>query len=191
MEVQTEEDKKQPEDPTGVRDYFEKTNLSPNAARVHLPLYDSNIIAKNHAYLDRPLDIPTVTREAARKNLGIDERLIIHEKPMTKAGNDTTISSEPKQKTFAEQVEESRKRLEADSQSWKANKDFINRMMPENDWRDIPGFSHYEMNGLGTIRGRESKMERPLYVKLWRGGEDEVVIGLDALRAMTFGVKDG
>ena len=174
-----EAEKKQPEDPTGVREYYKDTAIPPNEERINLPSYEH-------------LEVPGMSREEAKKRL-TDRgyyRLLIHEEPMSKSGNDTKVSSEPK-KSFEEQAEDARKRLDADSIAWRQNQELIRRMFPENEWRDIPGFSEYEMNRLGTIRGKKSKVERPLYVKLWRGGDTEVVIGKDALKEMTFGVKDG
>lgn len=92
---------------------------------------------------------------------------------------------------FETQVSEIQKKVEQEVAYREWSTKTLANSLPENDWRDIPGFSKYQMNGLGVIRSKESKAERSTYVKLWRGGGDEVVIGVDALRAMTFGVKDG
>lgn len=153
-EVQ-EPDKKQPEDPTGVRDYFKEAPISgsPNAARIDMPVFKRD---------------PT---------------------------NEAKISAEPKNDkfklNFEEQVQTAKKRLIADSDNWVKTQEAIRLMMPENDWRGIPGFPDYEMNRLGVIRGGASKLERPTYVKLWCGGDNEVVIGVDAIKAMTFGKPHG
>lgn len=146
----------------------EKEWLSPNNARLGLPVYDLNTPPKSQPRVNLPRleDIPTVSREEARSHFGLDES------------------------KFQADQDDAAKNLADFVSDWDASTDQFFKTMPENDWRSIPGFAHYQMNGLGAVRGTESKMERPTYVKLWCGGDDEVVIGVDALRAMTFGVTD-
>lgn len=63
---------------------------------------------------------------------------------------------------------------------------FANSSEDDEEWRVIPGFPDYIINEKGIVRGMQSLMDMPLWVRLWRDDNHEEHHTTEYLVGLTF-----